>query len=117
MAELSKTLKDAAYVAIGFGVIGFQRAQVRRQELLRELRAQRGRLEDQAGGARVLISALIKDLEERFEPVASEIETRLDEIEERLPEQAKALFGQVREAAKDVQEQVRTRLGNETVAA
>lgn len=117
MAELSKTLKDAAYVAIGFGVIGFQRAQVRRQDLLRELRVQRARLEDQAGGARGLISALIADLEERFEPVAGEIESRLDEIEERLPEQAKALFEQVREVAKDVQAQVRTRLANETAAA
>lgn len=117
MAELGKTLKDVAYVAIGFGVLGFQRAQLRRQDLLRELRAQRARLEDQAGGARVLISALIADLEERFEPVAGEIEARLDEIEERLPEQAKALFGQVRVVAKDVQAQVRTRLASDTVAA
>ena len=33
MADLPKTLKDAAYVTIGLGVIGFQKAQVRRQEL------------------------------------------------------------------------------------
>lgn len=117
MAALSKTLKDAAYVAIGFSVIGFQRAQVRRQALLRELRLQRGRLEGQADGARVLISALIADLEDRFEPVAGEVEARLDEIEDRLPEQAKALFGQVREAAKDMQAQVRSRFANGTVAA
>jgi hypothetical protein len=30
-------LKNAAYVAIGFGVIGFQKAQVRRRELTKQL--------------------------------------------------------------------------------
>jgi hypothetical protein len=30
--DVNKTLKDAAYVALGFGVLGFQKAQVRRRE-------------------------------------------------------------------------------------
>ena len=37
MADITKTLRDAAYVTIGLGVIGFQRAQVRRQELTKQL--------------------------------------------------------------------------------
>lgn len=32
-----KTLRDAAYVLVGLGVIGFQRAQVKRRELVRQL--------------------------------------------------------------------------------
>ena len=35
--DLSKTLKDAAYVAVGFGVLAFQKAQVRRRELEKQL--------------------------------------------------------------------------------
>lgn len=37
MDELPRTLRDAAYVAVGFAVIGVQRAQVRRRELARQL--------------------------------------------------------------------------------
>lgn len=31
--DLTDTLKDAAYVSVGLGVLAFQRLQVRRQEL------------------------------------------------------------------------------------
>ncbi len=37
MEPLPKLAKDAAYIAVGFGVLGFQRAQVRRRELLKRL--------------------------------------------------------------------------------
>lgn len=36
-ADISQALKDGVYVAIGLGVLGFQRAQVRRVELTRQL--------------------------------------------------------------------------------
>jgi hypothetical protein len=35
--EVSKVLRDTAYVAIGFGVIAFQKAQVQRIEVQRSL--------------------------------------------------------------------------------
>ncbi len=35
--DLSKTLKDAAYITVGLGVIAFQKAQVQRQELRNQL--------------------------------------------------------------------------------
>ena len=37
MDDVPKNLREAAYVLVGFGVIGFQRAQVRRRELARRL--------------------------------------------------------------------------------
>ena len=37
MDDVEKTLREAAYVAVGFAVIGLQRAQVRRRELARQL--------------------------------------------------------------------------------
>ena len=50
--DLQKTAKDAAYVAIGLGVIGWQRAQVRRRELEQQLRTPRVNLETQVTEAR-----------------------------------------------------------------
>ncbi|MDP9389498.1 MAG: hypothetical protein M3Q48_16675 [Actinomycetota bacterium] len=38
MAEVPRTVRDAAYVVVGFGVLAAQRAQVRRRELSRKLR-------------------------------------------------------------------------------
>lgn len=35
--DLPRSLRDAAYMAVGFGVLGFQRAQVARRELARRL--------------------------------------------------------------------------------
>ena len=92
MADLTKTLKDAAYVTVGLGVIGFQKAQVRRQEL-------RKQLESQLTDTRQQVQKIAKDLETRVEPV-------IDQLEERLPEQAKDLVKQAREAAKDAQAQL-----------
>ena len=96
MADVKKTLQDAAYVAVGFGVIGFQRAQVRRQELRKRLAAGRPDLPD--------YRAKLTELRERVEPVVKELEQRidpvLDDLEGRLPEQAKGLVQQVRIRAK-----------------
>ncbi len=38
MPDLFSNAKDAGYVAIGFALLGIQRAQVRRRELEKELR-------------------------------------------------------------------------------
>jgi hypothetical protein len=37
--EAMSALKNAAYVAIGFGVIGFQRVQVHRRELTKQVQS------------------------------------------------------------------------------
>lgn len=37
--DINRTVKDGFYVTVGLGVIAFQKAQVRRQELRKQLRA------------------------------------------------------------------------------
>ena len=101
--DVTKTLKDAAYVVIGFGVIVFQKAQVRRRELEKQFAEQNEALRTQ-------LTKAATDAEERFEPVAKTIESSLDTIEERLPEQAREVFKQVRTTAKEAGEQFRSRL-------
>ena len=107
--DLTKTLKDAAYVAIGFGVIVFQKAQVRRRELEKQFAEQNETLRTQ-------LSKAATEAEERFEPVAKAVETSPDTIEERLPEQAREVFKQVRTTAKEAGEQFRSRLATASAA-
>ena len=63
--ELTNTVKDAAYVSVGLGVIAFQRLQVRRNELVKALNGPaeeaRGTLELLA----TLVGERVKVVEER----------------------------------------------------
>lgn len=45
---MPRTPREAAYVLVGLGVIGFQRAQVRRRQLTRQLAEWEKRLPDPA---------------------------------------------------------------------
>lgn len=112
-ADLTKSLRDAAYTAVGFGVLGLQRAQVRRRELADQLQSQRPELEAQLDQARDQLADLARDLERRIEPalvdVSQRVEPVLEHIEARLPEQARAPLAQIRLAARETQDQLRAR--------
>jgi hypothetical protein len=55
--QVAATLKDAAYVTVGLGVIAVQRLQVRRQELAQALSSQR----DEAQGAFDVFTELVRE--------------------------------------------------------
>ena len=101
MTDVTKTLKDAAYVAVGFGVIVFQKAQVRRRELEKQLGVSTETFREQ-------LTKVAADAEKNLEPVVEAVESSLDQLEERLPEQAREVFKQVRTTAKQAGEQLRT---------
>ncbi len=138
MAELSiddvtKTLKDVAYVAIGFGVLTAQRAQVQRREITRQAQEFTNGLPDQLTAQinearenleRVTTDATsqlerlsdtfddrIKLVEERLADLETRIDTVLDTVESRLPDQAADLIAGARDAARDARGQVRTLVG------
>ncbi len=50
ITDVTNTLKDAAYVAVGFGVLAFQKAQVRRRELEKQFEGQSTQLREQLAG-------------------------------------------------------------------
>lgn len=89
VTDVTKTLKEAAYVAVGLGVIGFQRAQVRRQELTKQFAGQRKEFETQLGEVRTQLTEAAKSIQAKVAPV-------LDEVEGKLPEPAKDLVHQAR---------------------
>jgi hypothetical protein len=109
--DAGKSLKDAAYVVLGFSVIGFQKAQVRRQELTKQLKQQREQVEVQLSGAREQLGSLVKTIDGAIEPVRQEIDDRLDLVEERLPAQAKDVVKSARAFAKETEQQVRRAVG------
>lgn len=110
MQDLTKTVKDAAYVVVGLGLIGVQKAQVRRVELTKQFDQQLKALDLPIDEARTTIVQVVKTLEDRFEPVITQIEGRIDDFETMLPETAKDLVQQARGLAKEAQAQVRDRI-------
>ncbi len=101
---VTETLKDAAYVTIGFGVIGFQKAQVRRQELKKQLGSQ-------VAAGRRNVAELASQLDAYVAPVRSQVESRLDDVEGALPVPAQELLKSVRAAWQDQERFLRNRLG------
>ncbi|HEX3540124.1 MAG TPA: hypothetical protein VHT75_06715, partial [Acidimicrobiales bacterium] len=93
------------------GVIGWNKAQVRRQELLKDLNAQRHTVETQLDGAKEQIATAIRSLDTKMEPVRKDIEIQLDKVSERLPEQVREVVQSARKLARDTEHQVRQAVG------
>ena len=118
MADVRSTIKDAAYVGIGFGVLAFQKVQVQRQELQKRLEATVGDAKGGFGKLSEDVQDRIKLVEERIEALAKQVDAAADDFEERLekaldqvqdlvPDPAKDLFAKARTAGKDARAQVR----------
>ena len=90
MTDPRTILKDAGYVAVGLGVIAFQRAQVRRREL-----------EQQVADLGTTVENQRKLVEERLEALGGQVETTLNELRTRIPETAVEAFDTAVGAAKD----------------
>jgi ElaB/YqjD/DUF883 family membrane-anchored ribosome-binding protein len=96
-AELNNAIKEAAYVAIGLGVLGFQRAQVQRVELMKQVEAQLSSL-----------NHLSSSLSEQFQPYVAaardqlaEARTQLSRMSVEVPD-TDAVRSQLTELAKSV---------------
>ena len=92
MADVNKTLKDAAYVTVGLGVLAVQKAQVGRRELTSRVEAQLNETGEQ-------VQKIARLVENRVQPV-------LGQLEAALPETAKDLVKQARDAAREAQAQL-----------
>src|SRR3546814_2194515 len=66
LEDLQKTARDSFYVTVGLGVIAFQKAQVQRHEL-------RKQLEHGVGGAQQGVVESVKTIEERLEDRKSDV--------------------------------------------
>lgn len=96
--DLTKLAEDAAYVAVGLGVLGFQRAQVRRREMGKRLEKQLAGREMPVGDARKELSRTLKELDRQLEQVIGRFDTAFEPVSQRLPATAQAMVHQAREA-------------------
>jgi hypothetical protein len=96
--EVATRARDAAYVAVGLGVLGFQQAQVRRHELARRAVELAG--DERVQRIRTGVSSGVRQLSVWFDGTVQFVETSLPPIGEQLSPAT-------REAAEKARERVR----------
>ncbi len=110
--KLVAVVRDAAYITIGFGVLGVQQAQVRRRELVKSLteRLDTSRLETRKAQLEEMLDTIetqMQQLDSRLDSFEEKLDSTVAKLEARLPEQAAQVVGQMHTAAKTARRQVR----------
>jgi hypothetical protein len=116
VSDLNHALKEAAYVAVGLGLLAFQRAQVRRVELTKQFEEARDQintdqLETQWEAIRAQVVDMARLVDEWLVPARTQIGEQMDLWGTRLPEPARNLVRTVREAASSQEQNVRNVVG------
>ena len=101
--------RDAAYVAVGLGVLAYQRAQVQRVELQKRLQ-QDGQIEHRIGDVRQGVAKGFRQIDDLAESAVQFVESTLQPIEERLPSSVTQVTTKAREQAREVRIQIRQRV-------
>ena len=103
--------RDAAYVAVGLGVLGYQRVQVQRVEL-QNLLSKDASLDQRLGGVRNELTKGIAQLDELLENATQFIETSLQPLEAQLPASVTQLTTKAFEQTREVRSQIRQRVAS-----
>jgi len=101
--------RDAAYVAVGLGVLGYQRAQVQRVELQNRLNKDFS-LDQRFGGMRHGVARGVRQIDDLAVSAAHFVETTFQPLEERLPPSVSHLTSKAREQAREVHTHLRQRV-------
>ncbi len=111
--DIANVAKDATYVVIGAGVLGFQQAQVQRRELMAKLQEPStiaDRVSSVRGdltGAVHTVDGRVEDLIDRVEEIIERVEAVFAPFEDRLPAQARDITKKAHVQAKDARSQLR----------
>lgn len=99
--------KDAFYVTVGLGVLGYQQLQVRRNELKQllseRLDSRKGQMDDVAKA----LEARISELDERIQAFETKLDNVVEQVKDRLPTPAGDVLAQAHDAARTARQQVR----------
>jgi hypothetical protein len=110
--DVAAVAKDATYVVIGAGVLGYQQLQVQRQELRKRLQDPRsglsGRVTSARTGALKDVDATVDEFVDRVEEIIERVEAAFAPFEDRLPPQARDLAKQAHVQARQARDQLRT---------
>lgn len=105
----TRLVREAGYVAVGLGVLGLQRAAVRRRELQQRVAAE-PRLDAALGGLRTEAARRANDVDRAVERTIEQIESAMEPIEHLLPTRARAVLGEAHVQARELRGVVRSRL-------
>lgn len=110
VSGLSKSVtgaaRDIAYVAVGLGVLGYQRAQVRRVELTRKLPRDMS-VDEQLHGVRLEVGKGLAQLDDLVETATQFVEERMAPVEAQLPSAVSSLTTKALRHSREVRSQVR----------
>jgi flagellar biosynthesis/type III secretory pathway protein FliH len=113
MSGLSKGVadlaRDAAYVAVGFGVLGYQRAQVQRAGL-KNMLSKEFSLDQHLSGVRAELTKGVEQLDDLLESATQFIETSLQPLEQQLPSTVTQLTSKALGQSREVRSQIRQRV-------
>ena len=101
--------RDAAYVAVGLGVLAYQRAQVQRVELQKRLSKELP-IDQRLGDVRQGVAKGYAQIDDLAESAAQFVESTLQPIEEKLPASVTQITIKAREQAREVRLQIRQRV-------
>ena len=103
--------RDAAYVVVGFGVLGFQRMQVQRVEL--QNRLSKDSFDDQLSSVRGELTKSVKQLDDLLENATQFVETSLQPLEAQLPAKVTELRIKTFEQSRGVRSQILLRVASD----
>ena len=113
--DVANVAKDATYVVIGAGVLGFQRIQVQRRELAKRLGEPSAGLGDRVSAVRSDLTDAVQGVDakvdvliDRVEEIIERVEAVVAPFEQRLPTQARDLAMQAHAQAREARSQLRT---------
>lgn len=115
--QIGKAATDALHVAVGFGVLGFQKLQVRRREVQRAVENQFGAGTNDLHKLADVVRAQARTVDTQVQKVEPKIAAAFDRVEARLPEPVGSVVHQTRTVAEAVRDQARKRLHAEPAAA
>jgi hypothetical protein len=107
---LTDLARDVAYVAIGLGVLGYQRAQVQRVELQNRLPKDLP-LDQHIDAVRQSVAKGFLQIDDLTETAVQFVETTLQPLEDRLPPSVTEVTVKARNQVREVRIQIRQRAG------
>ncbi|HET9091514.1 MAG TPA: hypothetical protein VFN50_03830 [Acidimicrobiales bacterium] len=96
--DFGRVAQDAAYVAVGLGVVGLQRAQVARRELAARLERQRTAADGGLSSAREQVARAWTDVDKALGQFFEAADAALDPLADRLPPQVQEAVTKARES-------------------
>lgn len=104
VADAERALKDGAYVAVGLGVLAFQRAAVQRRQVVKELERRRAAWQGHAGS--LPLDRPVSRVVDQLGDATVALSSRLDEVGRSLAANADSTRAQLRELARSVERAV-----------